>query len=74
MTREDDPRIARYNQRIVEASTKYMTPTEGHKQGSPGRDLATPVVVGKDERAGIPQEDIDMKCEGSRPVGERECG
>ena len=56
MTQEDDPRTARYNQRIVEASTQHMMSTGE----SSGCDQTNSMIAGHEEKAIDSQDDIDM--------------
>ena len=61
MTKEDDPRIARYNQRIVKASMKFMKESEESVPNDHGMSTALPVHGGGHANAGIVNEDAHMQ-------------
>ena len=47
MAKEDDPRIARYNQRIVKASMKFMKASEASEElaaNGPNTSVITPTL------------------------------
>ena len=61
MTKGDDPRITRYNQRIVQASMKFMKESEEPVPSDPGMSTAPPVHGGGNTNTGIADEDADMQ-------------
>ena len=61
MTKEDDPRISRYNQRIVKASMKFMKELEEPVLSYPSARLAPPIHRGGNTNTGIAGEDADMQ-------------
>ena len=60
MTREDDPRIARCNQRIVKASMTFMRESEEPALNDPSTGAAPPVHGEGNADAGITGNDDDM--------------
>ena len=61
MTKEDDPRIARYNQRIVKESLKFMKASEESVSKDPNTSVARPVPGEGNIDTGITSEDADMQ-------------
>ena len=66
MTKEDDPRITRYNQRIVEASAQFMPTNETTEPDRPGIEHRQTGPESDGMMTGISGKDVDMQ-EASTP-------
>ena len=66
MTKEDDPRITRYNQRIVEASAQFMPTNETIEPDHPGIEHRQTGPESDGMMTGISGKDVDMQ-EASTP-------
>ena len=61
MTKEDDPSIARYNQRIVKASMKFMKASAALVSNDPNTSVTMPALEEGNVDTGITSEDADMQ-------------
>ena len=66
MPKEDDPRITRYNQRIVEASAQFMPTNETIEPDHPGIEHRQTGPESDGMMVGISGKDVDMQ-EASTP-------